>query len=93
MMTDLTVEVENTYLPVNKSCSHQSQIGSHLHHLAKPLTCIKDDHAHQNHCLVSDFHLLLPALLLQHSHAPRPQTVNPRGSAKHIWNVPQDMAW
>ena len=40
--------------------------------------------AQHHHCLVYDFCLLLPEQPLQHAHVPRPQTVTPGGSAKHL---------
>ena len=57
----------------------------------KPPTCTEEDHVHHSNCLVSGFCLLSPALPPQHTHVLRPQTITPEGSAKNLWNVPQDI--
>ena len=66
-MRDLTVDSWR-YLLVNRSSTHLSPIGSHLHYFMKLLTCTEDDHAHYNHHLVSDLHPLSPAPPLQYTH-------------------------
>ena len=89
VIRDLTVDSQR-YLLVNRFSTHLSLTGSHLHHFMKPHTCTEDDHAHHKHCLVSDFCLLSSALPPQHAQVPRPHTITSEGSAKHLWNMPQD---
>ena len=83
MMTDLAADSQR-YLPVNRSSTHLSLTGSHLHHFAESLTCTEDNHTHHNHCLVSDFCLLSPVPPPHQAHVPRLQTITPDGSAKHL---------
>ena len=89
VMRDLAMN-GSRYLPVDRSSALLSPIGSHPHHFPKPLTCTEDDDAHHNHCLVSEFCFLSPTQPMQHVHVPRPQTITPEGSVKHLWNAPQD---
>ena len=88
IMRDLAVDSQR-YLPVNRSSAQLSLIGYHLHHFVKPLTYTEDDHAPHSDGLVGDF-CLSPAPPPHCTHGLRPQTITPEGSAKHLWNAPQD---
>ena len=92
MMRDFAVK--QSKLPASKQikCSPVTDWISHtpLHKAPHLHRRQPTHHIHHSDFLVSDFHLLEPALPLPDAHVPRLQTITPDGCAKHLWNTPQD---